>query len=604
MKNFSKIAIMTICLIITALFTTACGGDEKKTPPNNSALYYLLAQNNQQENNQNQENNNNQQENNNNQQEQNNEEEPVANTEVTLTLIDSLQSDKVANADIYYSTEDNTKSSADDQEILKAEPNADDKTKFTIKVNENVKIKAVLTYDNEGNLLDYFSTYNGIEATNNNFDIDFGNSKDNEEGFADGTGTERDPYLISQPRHFANMNKKDDQGKYLYLDKHFKQTEDLDFTHLIGFKVNKADDDKEITCKVTTEKAPFYNEGNGITKIGEDNDDSCLNGTYDGDKHIIDGIIFVNPKIANISIFGYVNNSTIKNLTIGENSIVLIDENNEIFKENGLNINLISSKLNKSVLENCTNNAKIIVKNIETKYIIICGLANSTTDCEFKNCTSNGNILLDNCNISNSCEIYGINFQSNNCENCTNERNINIDNCNIINSVYLFGINNFSKKHENCINEGYIKVTNNSLNSIYIAGLAYQSNNITNCTNKGYIEITGNKINKDLQVLGIAIVIKDGTNCTNDGHINITNNKALSNSYNDIYIAGIAVTTLNSMTGCINNGNITYNNNTLNDIRYNEDYKFINGLNAQMNYGTITDCENKGIITINGVVQP
>ena len=222
-----------------------------------------MAQNNQQENNQNQENNNNQQENNNNQQEQNNEEEPVANTEVTLTLIDSLQSDKVANADIYYSTEDNTKSSADDQEILKAEPNADDKTKFTIKVNENAKIKAVLTYDNEGNLLDYFSSYNGIEATNSNFNIDFENSKDNEEGFAYGTGTEDNPFIISAPRHFVNINKKDAQGDYLYLGKentYFQQTEDLDFTHLIGFKVNKADDDKEITCKVTTEKAPFYNE--------------------------------------------------------------------------------------------------------------------------------------------------------------------------------------------------------------------------------------------------------------------------------------------------------------------------------------------------------
>ena len=214
---------MTICLIITALFTTACGGDEKKTPPNNSALYYLLAQNNQQENNQNQENNNNQQENNNNQQEQNNEEEPVANTEITLTLTDSKEADKIAAADIYYSAENITKSSADDQEILKAEPTADDKTKFNIKVNENAKIKAVLTYDNEGNLLDYFSSYNGIEATNSNFNIDFENSKDNEEGFAYGTGTEDNPFIISAPRHFVNINKKDAQGKYLYLDKHFNR---------------------------------------------------------------------------------------------------------------------------------------------------------------------------------------------------------------------------------------------------------------------------------------------------------------------------------------------------------------------------------------------
>ena len=114
MKNLSRLAVMTICLLLTAIFTSACGGSSSNTPPSdNSALYFLLAQ---------QQNNNNNQQNN----QQNNEEEPVANTEVTLTLIDSLQSDKVATADIYYSTEDNTKSSADDQDILKAEPNADD----------------------------------------------------------------------------------------------------------------------------------------------------------------------------------------------------------------------------------------------------------------------------------------------------------------------------------------------------------------------------------------------------------------------------------------------------------------------------------------------
>ena len=144
MKNLSRLAVMTICLLLTAIFTSACGGSSSNTPTSdNSALYFLLAQ----------QNNNNNQQNNNNNEGQNNEEESVANTEVTLTLIDSLQSDKVATADIYYSTEDNTKSSADDQEILKAEPNADDKTKFTIKVNENVKIKAVLTYDNEGTMV-------------------------------------------------------------------------------------------------------------------------------------------------------------------------------------------------------------------------------------------------------------------------------------------------------------------------------------------------------------------------------------------------------------------------------------------------------------------
>ena len=176
MKHFTKFAVMCICLIITALFTSACGGS-KATPP----TYPYFPISNQQENNQQQE------------------EEQVATTEFTLTLTDSLQADKIAFADIYYSVDSTAKSSADDQEILKATPNAEDKTKFTVSVNgnldtANLKVKAILTYDNEENLLDYFSSYDGVEATNGIFNVDFENSKDNEQGFGGGTGTKDDPF--------------------------------------------------------------------------------------------------------------------------------------------------------------------------------------------------------------------------------------------------------------------------------------------------------------------------------------------------------------------------------------------------------------------------
>ena len=139
MKYFYKIAVMSICLIITALFTSACGGGGgKSTPQNNSSLYYLLAQ----QNNQQQEQNNN----------ENNNEEQITQTEVTISLTDSLNADKIAKADIYYKVESTAKTAEEpkDQEILKAEPTANDKTKFTLPINdkaENVKIKAVLTYD-------------------------------------------------------------------------------------------------------------------------------------------------------------------------------------------------------------------------------------------------------------------------------------------------------------------------------------------------------------------------------------------------------------------------------------------------------------------------
>ena len=102
---------------------------------------------------------------------------------------------------------------------------------------------------------------------------------------------------------------------YLYLDKKFKQTEDLDFTHLTGLKIVKAEKDKDITIETTNEKAPFYNNGKGITPIGHYNPKSLgsslftsqgdanlalaqffFKGDYDGDNHIIDGLIFANGK--------------------------------------------------------------------------------------------------------------------------------------------------------------------------------------------------------------------------------------------------------------------------------------------------------------------
>ena len=444
MKTFSKMTVMAICLLLTAIFTSACGGG-KSNPPNNSALYYLLAQqnNNQEQNNQQEENNNNQ---NNQEEENNNEEEPANNTEVNLTLTDSLNADKIASADIFYSIEDNTKSSDEDKEISKAEPIANDKTKFKLPDNidiTNIKIKAVLTYDSEGNLLDYFSSYEGIEATNGMFDVDFENKNGD---FAKGTGTDTDPYIISQPRHFANINKQNEEGNCPYLDKYFKQEKDLDFSHLTGLKVVKADKDKDIKIETANEKAPFYNNGKGMTSIGKMNPESndfnsadeesiakyakyFFKGNYDGQNHIIDGLTFVNgePLIGDgiyigISVFWGIYKESLKNITIGENSIFFVD-NVENPEETSLFISGISDQVFWSTFENCTNNAKIVVKNIQCLELNITGIAYNIFGSNYKNCTNNGNITIDN------IESEDIDIDINQLIH-TNDDSTIIDNCN------------------------------------------------------------------------------------------------------------------------------------------------------------------------------
>ena len=583
MKHLSKLAIMTICIIITALFTSACGGSGSKTTSNdNYSLYFLLA------------NNNNQQEENNNEEEQN------ETTDITLTLADSLNADNIATADIFYSV-DNTAKATDeeDKEILKAEPTAEDKTKFAVSLPagidiSNVKIKAILTYDSEGNLLDYFSSYDGVSAENGIFNINF----ENENGdFGGGTGTATDPYIISTPRHFVNINKKDDEGNYLYLDKHFKQTADIDFTHLTGLKIVKADDDKDITIETTNEKAPFYNNGEGNESIGkyemesgngdgegkdperaslhvipagkiapivptvptEDPTKNCFKGSYDGDNHTIDGLMFVNPKTNSIVIFDMVvtNKEPIKNLTIGKNSIFFIDKNNEIYKQS-LTISPISqgSKEVNYTIQNIENNAKIIVKNIESSSCMISGITSSLSNGILKNCINNGNITLYNNKFT---ELYvngianllldfidlsaGFNMTQptdNTITNCTNNGNITITKTEVFDAeystIYVSGIAGYIQSLGNniiseCTNNGNITVSENKKMRLYCGGLIsylYYSN-ISNLRNTKNITVTDNT-DSDIFVYGIATMLStdgttiDGATIINEGTITVTGN--------------------------------------------------------------------------------
>ena len=548
MEKIKKLAIFTVCLFCLALFSSACGGD-KPTPPDYSYLYLLN-------------------------QEEENEAFVIANTELNLTLTESLQTDKIASADIYYSIEDNQKSSAEDQEILKAEPNANDKTKFKISIigePTNAKIKAVLTYDSEGNLLDYFSSYDGIKATNNNFIVNFGNRNDNAQGFGGGNGTSNDPYIISAPRHFVNINKQDNQGKYLYMDKCFKQTANIDFSHLTGLKIIPADEDKDITIETVNEKAPFYNEGEGITPIGkievitEDTSKHAFKGSYDGDNNIIDGIMIVNP--ANMfakGLFGVVVNGTVKNVTVGENSILFMDK----LTSHICRLGLIVGYGIDSQIEKCENRGKFLWNNIETDFEEYTGFS----------------IYIGG--IVGHCESYVSNFNVN---NCTNKGNITINNCqfkdNSYCELYIQPISNAVLAGTNNINEGNINITNNkfiySVLQIFTLENEYTNNgNITIDNNTNFLYILAYDLfnQNDLEI----------SNCTNNGDITITNNKLENANYHTISAFNINA---NDISNCTNNGNILIENNS-------EEYD-INVDNIYSATGNVVNCENNGTITVN-----
>ncbi len=555
---FKKNALLILCLFFVAVLTSACGGGGSKNPPtDNSALYFLLAQqNNQQQNNQQQSN----------EQPNNNEEEPENTTDVTLTLTDSLNADKIASADIFYSVDGTTKkSSADDKEISKAEPNADDKTKFTISVNgtaENTKIKAVITYDSNGECLDYFSSYDGVEATNGNFDVDFENSKGD---FAGGEGTTEKPYQISQPRHFANINK--------YLDKHFIQTANIDFSHLTGLKIVTADEDKDITIETTNEKAPFYNDGQGNESIGKMRSGTVtpFTGTYDGDNHTIDGLIFVNQKTYGITIFNIeiTNEEPIKKLTIGENSIFFVDKNNEIYNQ-ALTIapiinveSLSEDTVVANTIDSIENNAKIVVKNVQASSCFISGITPLLLSTELTNCTNNGHITIYNCKFYSlfANGVSNMIQETSRISKCTNNGNITITKTEFFDNpnmpffsnlqIYASGIIGYIQSRGNniitdCINKGHIVISENTDMVLYSGGLiAYlKYSSINNLTNTGKITVTNNTLSQmsesDIYVYGIATMLTTqgvtiGGTITNTGTLTASGNDAGYTTYTGQY---------------------------------------------------------------------
>lgn len=481
MNNFKKFFQMSIVMFAIMIITSACGS---KSEVPNYFLFYQL--------------------------------DNAKNT-ITVKINDSLEQDKIASADFYYrQTTDKGKLSKsikqeNDQLVNNVEPK--EKNTFDVPVPDdinaqNIKIVAIITYDNKKNILDYWSSYDGVEAENDSFSIDFQSSKD-VDGFGGGNGTEDNPYIISQPRHFASINAQDDEGNYINYDKHFKQTENIDLSNLTGFKIDRTEDDKDITVEKINPWAPFYNEGHGVPAIGvvaqssssqmpgiggsqnneEDSHKTYFKGTYDGNNLIIDGIHIINSNEPNIALFTGTYSATLKNIILGENSIVLIDGISGVDK---LNISALSSSIINTIIENCTNNSKIIVKNVKNvKSIIVSGIS---TDIK----TESEN--------SSSTPSFGTNTNNNNNENDNNENN----------NTEESEEEEISYEYTNCVNKANICIYNNNIEKIYVGGCFTLSTmsmdsmdmssmtsmfggsdiTISKCKNSGSIKITKNKTSK------------------------------------------------------------------------------------------------------------
>ena len=274
-----------------------------------------------------------------------------------------------------------------------------------------------------------------------------------------GEGTEASPYIISSPKHLAYLASQVNAGT-TYAGVYFKQTQD------------------------------FNMNSKTWTSIGTSTNQ--FEGTYDGGSRYISN--FKN------SLFGYINNAEIKNLTIqGSYS----GSGRSMFVSNTNGVTRIS---------NCHNKSKSSETIISITFGCIVGMAEGTS------------ITIENCSNQGTVSVSG-----------------GTSGYNTSTLLYMGGIignSTCTATLKNCYNNGSIQMScqinsnhGYSSNAVYIAGLignAKGNTAIDQCYNSGTITASGSGSATASSVSGFVFGLA-GTSFTSDSELN---NRLITRSYN------------------------------------------------------------------------
>ena len=412
--------------------------------------------------------------------------------------------------------------------------------------------------DEEHSLLDYL---NGTLEDNDVVEEARGN------GTLSGEGTESSPYLIQSIEDLVYLSNQV-KGGDKYTDKHFRLEISLDFKDRKSYLDPDSKDFGDINEDKT--ESTLYEEltiGQGFYPIGVS--DYRFEGIFDGN----------NKSIRNIqgrSLFGYINNSTIKNLK-------MLDVN--ISYSKGGIINVATGDV---IIDNCKTTGEMVYNNNDYSLYFGAIIAQATSYTE---------------NSSNSLKVYstsnGINITttasdtggfvgglsvSAEFENCSNSGTIN-------RPQYAGGIvgycttSNIIVNFTNCSNTGNLTASSSAGGIV-----AYSDNgtfNFTDCYNIG--EITGTY--SCAGIAGRTGSSSNFTNCYNTGKIKGTSSGGIVGSLNG---------KLSELTNCYNTGDITGEGSHVGGV-IGDTY----GLYSGKAY--LTNCYNTGDITgttyVGGVVS-
>ena len=363
------------------------------------------------------------------------------------------------------------------------------------------------------------------------------------ESFDGGSGTESDPYLISDSAQLALFAKKaNDTESDEFINAHYKLTEDI--------AINEGDAADFSTT------APKYD----VEPVGASA--HYFGGVFDGDGHTISGMYInrdSNEEFNKNAKTGFIldNKGVIKNLNI-ENSYICVSGYEQYTGVIAANI------LEDGVVENCTVDA--IVECYDAKAGGIAGANNGT----IKNCVFDGRITeVKDKALSSLGGIVG--FSSGNISDCKFDGVITSG---ADDASYAGGIVGYmsDKNVENCINDGIINCIESENDDGSAKATGVRAGGIVGVL---FSSSTGGEYaNKDMSIL----------NCENNGEVK-----------GGMFAGGIAGEVNNSgsdypvtISGCTNNAKLS-------------SLDFVAGIVAKVSCTgdsvTIKDCVNKVDLT-------
>ncbi len=454
--------------------------------------------------------------------------------------------------------------------------------------------------DDNVTVVDWWNSAAGVEL-NEEKTIDL-------KGYAGGSGTEADPWLVANPRQLNNIR------NVTVVNNFYKQIADIDLTDACGIYPNS--DHTGFDDSKNNPDAPFYNNGKGWRAIdwsfrfSSDSRDHFYG--YDGDNHKIIGL--------KNNMNGYNDNGALWSTFTGTLSNLTMDETSLVIGVYAAAAFVASTSYNVSAppvirIENCHNKATIILDKYNTD-IGIGGIAGRIYGTSLVQCSNSGKLIArEAAGATNIGGIVGRDVayvKKSVIEKCTNSSDLaqTSKGGNIGGIVAISGGGNII----DCINTGKITVTGSQIGGIVgsidggeisgcenkgvivgeqasycggIAGYVLNDATVEDCVNNGEINL-GDKGNPNSYIGGIAGCVTNFKgwlrNCTNTANVTRT----LQESF--CHVGGIvgdyAGRDGTFFLNCTNSGNIT-------------GYACVGGIGGYI-YGPMTKCKNSGKITGTG----